>query len=59
VRIREALRKLLTTSLRCPKCPAANRPGATYIEIDDTGSRAFCSVCSHAGPLDIFQPKEH
>lgn len=56
---REALRKLKTSSLRCPGCKAANRPGATYIEMDETGSRAYCSVCSHAGPLDIFQPKEN
>jgi hypothetical protein len=46
----------LTSTLRCPKCPAANRPGATYIETD--GSRAFCIVCSHAGPIETFQPKK-
>lgn len=55
---REALRAMLTTSLRCPRCAAANRPGVTYIEIDQTGSRAYCSICSAEGPLALYQPKE-
>ena len=33
--------------LTCPKCPVANRPGATYIELMPNGL-AFCSVCSHS-----------
>lgn len=53
----DALRKLQTVSLVCPKCKACNRPGATVVELDQTGSRAFCAVCSHEGVVDLFQPK--
>jgi hypothetical protein len=57
---REALRALLVTALRCPRCAAANRPGATSIEIDQTASRGYCGVCRCEGPLTSFQPpKEH
>lgn len=58
---REALharRVKQTATLVCPKCTAANRPGATVIEIDQTGTRAFCSVCSAERDLTQFQPKE-
>jgi len=34
-------------TLVCPKCGAANRPKATYIELQPNGL-AFCSVCSHS-----------
>lgn len=55
---RAAVRTLLESSLRCPKCPAVNRPGATYIEMDDASDRAYCTVCARSGPLSAFQPKE-
>lgn len=55
---REALRALLTPTLRCARCAAANRRGATVIEIDETSSRAYCSVCRCEGPLHTFQPKK-
>lgn len=32
--------------LRCPRCLAMNRPGVTYIEIDEHG-HCLCLVCSH------------
>jgi hypothetical protein len=53
---RDALRALLVPTLHCVRCGAANRRGATVIEIDETGSRAYCSVCRCSGPLDTFQP---
>jgi hypothetical protein len=40
-------------TLRCPKCGASNRPGATYIEIDKGGTQAYCIVCAHT-----FHPKK-
>jgi hypothetical protein len=52
------LRALIESSLRCPKCPATNRPGATYVELSENGTRAYCSVCSASGPTEQFQPKE-
>lgn len=39
--------------LRCSKCPAMNRPGATVIELRQDGV-AYCTVCSHA-----FDPTDH
>ncbi len=44
-------------ALVCPSCRAANRRGATYIELDDTGKLCFCSVCSKSGQIAEFQPK--
>ena len=44
--------------LACPRCPASNRPGATYIELSQDLQRAFCCVCSHEGPLREFQPEK-
>lgn len=55
---RDALRAMLTTALQCPRCAAHNRPGATYVEIDETGSRAYCTVCSAEGPLCQYQPRK-
>jgi len=55
---READRARRLPTLRCPKCPAENRPGATYIDIDETGERAYCSVCAVSGPIEAFEPKE-
>ena len=37
--------RALIDSLVCPKCHAANRPGAHIIEFED--GRALCGVCSH------------
>ncbi len=51
-------RAALRAKLCCPKCYAQNRPGATYIDLDETGSRACCGVCSHEAALELFQPKE-
>lgn len=42
----QAVRAQIEQRLRCPKCPAANRPGATYIELDQDGRAAYCGVCS-------------
>lgn len=53
----KSIRRDTERSLRCSHCPAANRPGATYIELDQTGSRAYCSVCSFEGPVAQFQQK--
>jgi len=51
--VREAERRIAReVSLRCPHCPAMNRPGATIIELE-TPTRAVCGVCAHA-----FNPQE-
>lgn len=42
----------LVAALRCPRCLAMNRPGATIIELE-TPTRAVCGVCAHA-----FNPQE-
>ena len=34
-------------ALICPKCRAANRPGATIVDLE-TPTRAVCMVCAHA-----------
>lgn len=48
-------RAALRATLSCPKCPAENRPGASIIDLDETGARAYCGVCSHEGPLLNFR----
>lgn len=53
-----SFRQALEASLRCPKCPAMNRPGATVIELSDDRKTACCSVCAKAGPVDQFLQKE-
>lgn len=48
--IREAERKVAReAALVCPFCTAANRPGATIIELE-TPTRAVCGCC--ARPFD-------
>jgi hypothetical protein len=44
-------------ALVCPKCAAANRPGATVIEIDPDQAHAYCGGCGFYGRLVRFQPK--
>lgn len=41
-------------ALTCPACHAMNRPGTTYIELDETGT-AWCSVCSHNFAVNIYE----
>jgi transcription elongation factor Elf1 len=48
----------LQASLQCPKCGAANRPGATLVELSEDRQTACCGVCAHAGLLERFQLKE-
>lgn len=52
----EATRRLDET-LRCPKCGATNRPHATYVERVSV-NHYHCIVCAHAGPREVFVPKE-
>lgn len=40
--------RAIEVTLMCPKCGAANRPGATVVEFDPRTWQAFCAVCSHA-----------
>lgn len=54
---RDAYRAMVLDTLKCACCGATNRPGIAYVEIDDTGSRAYCTVCSASGPLAAFKPK--
>lgn len=49
-------RDAVIAKLVCPKCQAANRRGATYIELDDHNI-ACCGVCTKSGPLKDFQPE--
>lgn len=55
----EAFRRMVADELKCPKCPATNRPGAYLIRLDETGARAFCDQCSFEGVVALFQPKEN
>ena len=56
---REALQRLLAKDLRCPRCPAMNRPAASdEIDVDQTGTRAQCNACNCEGPIERFQPKK-
>jgi uncharacterized Zn-finger protein len=42
---KDAVRLTKEQQLSCPSCGAANRPGATYVELQQNGD-AFCMVCS-------------
>lgn len=53
-----AFRKMIADALRCPKCPAMNRPDVYLIRLDGTASRAFCDQCSFEGVVSLFQPKD-
>lgn len=57
---RQADRARLMPTLQCPRktCGAANRPGASHIDLDDTNTVAYCMVCSVSGPIALFQPQE-
>lgn len=56
-------RQAVEADLKCPHCGAWNRPrvgsspAATYVTATPDG-RAFCTGCSHEGPVTEFQPKE-
>ena len=39
-------RKRLEAALVCPHCAIENKPGKTYIEIDEQTGTAWCSCCS-------------
>lgn len=39
--------------LVCPKCQAANRPGAHVIELSDQDGWADCAVCAHHYAVDV------
>jgi transcription elongation factor Elf1 len=52
-------RKMLSTTVVCPRCKATNIPNASEtIEIDQTGTRAFCTNCTFERPVEAFLPKE-
>lgn len=56
---RAALRQLLSKDLQCPACGEVNLPKAKpAIEIDQTGTRAQCGVCSWEGVIGAFHLKE-
>ncbi len=46
--------KRVEQALVCGKCGAANRPGTTYIELDDTAT-AWCGVCSYCFAVNIYE----
>ena len=52
-----SFRHALEAALCCPKCGAANRPGVSYIEMEQDG-RAACSVCSHSFDLWTTPPRD-
>jgi hypothetical protein len=54
----DASKRQVEDELRCPRCPAMNRPGAIVIEIEVHMWRAFSAVCAYEGPVPEFQPKE-
>lgn len=55
----EAYRAMLIKQVKCPMCPALNKPGASpTIEIDQTNLRAFCTNCSADRRIEDFLQKE-
>lgn len=44
--------RAIEQALVCPKCSAANRPGACIIELDARTWVAVCGVCSHDFVVD-------
>lgn len=56
---RDALNAMRSKDLMCPACGEVNVPKMKpAIEIDQTGERAQCSVCSFEGALGVFKMKE-
>jgi hypothetical protein len=52
-------RKMLSTTVVCPRCHATNIPNASEtIEIDQTGSRSFFTNCTFESPVEDFLPIE-
>jgi len=52
-------RKMLADTVICPKCGQQNTPNASErVEIDQTGTRAFCTNCTFERPVEAFLPKE-
>ena len=47
-----------THDLVCPRCPAANRPGVSYIILHPNKRTAECIVCAHSGLVAEFMQKE-
>lgn len=50
--VRQLKRQRLERLLTCPKCTAANRPGATIIELSEQDGWADCAVCAHHFRVD-------
>ncbi len=52
-----AVQQILAVDLTCPACGEVNLRGASEsIRLDQTSTRAECSVCSREGPIETFQP---
>jgi len=55
----EAYRAMVAKQAVCPRCQAENKPGASpTIEIDQTGTKGYCTSCSFARPVEAFLPRE-
>jgi len=55
----DALRAMRSKDLQCPACGEVNMPKAKpTVEIDQTGARAHCAVCSYEGAIGAFRMKE-
>lgn len=53
-----AYRAMLAREVKCPHCGVQNVPNASEtIEIDSTGTRAYCNNCSFSRPVEGFLPK--
>lgn len=50
--------RMNTHDLVCPRCPAANRPGVSYIILHPNKRTAECIVCAHSGLVAEFMQKE-
>ena len=54
-----AVQQILAADLVCPGCGEVNLVRASEsIRLDQTGTRAECSVCSFEATIESFQPKE-
>ena len=52
----EALREQLEPTLVCPHCQTMNSPILRDITVDVNGL-AYCGICGHGGPYQIFTPQ--
>lgn len=55
----EAYRAMVTDKARCPHCKTENKKGTSpTIEVDQTGTKGYCTNCSFSRPIEAFLPKD-